>query len=506
MSIFAPANFKKMNRIWTFIRNWTLPLAMLAGVAEYYVFVALPFGQEVHHLTYEVVAHYLQPFLLFIMLFLSFIKVSPKEMRPHWWQLWVLLVQAVCFILCSFLAMCMPDEGWKVLCEGAMLAFICPTATASAVVVGKLGGSVSGVVTYLMMCNLMVSLLAPAFLTLVELNDMGFFIGFLMILRKVMPLLVCPLLVAWFVRFCVKGFYRWLIRFNDLAFYVWAVSLSLAIAVTVRSIVHSSVGLWYMIGLAIISGVGCLLQFAIGKAIGGYFGPTERITAGQAFGQKNTVFVIWMGQVFLNPVTSVVGGFYSVWHNTVNSWQLYKKRSSAKSEIRTRMKKKIAEMPLQERERQSREVCKKIIVSPEFSKADNLLLYMALKDEVSLDALVAEALAQGKTVWLPVMVGNSLIVKRYEPSAMHVEDRFGISEPGENAAQLTDLKKIDLAIIPGRAFTRDGARLGRGKGFYDRMLTELCCPMWGVGFRWQMVSRIETDSWDVKLQKVLSAE
>lgn len=45
-------------------------------------------------------------------------------------------------------------------------------------------------------------------------------------------------------------------------------------------------------------------------------------------GQKNTVFAIWMGLMFLDPVTSVTGGFYSIWHNIVNSWQLYKKNKA----------------------------------------------------------------------------------------------------------------------------------------------------------------------------------
>ncbi|MBQ0058224.1 MAG: transporter [Bacteroidales bacterium] len=299
---------------------------MLTGVAEYFVFVWLPFGAEAHRVTYDAVAHYIQPLLLFVMLFLSFIKVSPKEMRPHWWQLWVLLIQGSLFVATSLLAMLMPDEATRVLCEGAMLAFICPTATASAVIVGKLGGSVSGVVTYLMMCNLMVSLLAPALLPLVEPSEMTFFSSFLMILSKVFPLLICPLVLAWCVRFFARPLHRWLLRFKDLAFYVWAISLSLAIAVTVRSIVHSSVGVLTPAGLALISCVCCLVQFYVGKRIGSRYGIVERITAGQAFGQKNTVFVIWMGQVFLNPVTSVVGGFYSVWHNIINSWQLYRKQ------------------------------------------------------------------------------------------------------------------------------------------------------------------------------------
>ena len=315
-----------MRKIWNFVRNWTLPLAMLAGVAEYFVFVALPLDGEVHRVTYVAVTQCVQPILIFLMLFLSFLKVSPKEMRPHRWQAKTLAAQAGVFAAASALAMMMPDEGSRVLCEGAMLSFICPTATASAVVTGKLGGSVSGVVTYLMLCNLLTSLLAPMFFPLVEPSDVHFFDAFLTILGKVFPLLVCPLALAMTVRFLVRPLHRWLLQFKDLSFYLWAVSLSLAIAVTVRSIVHSSVGVWHLVGLAVVSGVCCLVQFRIGRSIGAKYGASEKITAGQAFGQKNTVFIIWMGQMFLNPVTSVVGGFYSVWHNVVNSYQLYEAR------------------------------------------------------------------------------------------------------------------------------------------------------------------------------------
>ena len=261
------------------------------------------------------------------MLFLSFIKVKPTELRPHRWHLRVLGEQAMWFVVFSVLAMMASSEGLKVLCEGAMLAFICPTATASAVITGKLGGSTSGVVTYLLLCNLMVSLLAPAFLTLVEPHaESSFLTSLFMIMGKVFPLLLSPLIIAWVVRYLLPEFHRWLLKFPDLAFNIWFVSLALAITVTVRSIMHSNVSYWYLVGLAIVSCVCCLVQFWRGRKIGGKYGHESSVTAGQAFGQKNTVFIIWLGLVFLNPVTSVVGGFYSVWHNTVNSWQLYKVR------------------------------------------------------------------------------------------------------------------------------------------------------------------------------------
>ena len=52
----------------------------------------------------------------------------------------------------------------------------------------------------------------------------------------------------------------------------------------------------------------------------------DKITAGQSLGQKNTVLAIWMGYTFFTPITSIVGGFYSIWHNVINSYQLYEKK------------------------------------------------------------------------------------------------------------------------------------------------------------------------------------
>ena len=98
---------------------------------------------------------------------------------------------------------------------------------------------------------------------------------------------------------------------------------SLAIAVTTQSIVHTTVSLACQAGIAAVSLVSCLLQFGLGKYFGRRYG--ESISAGQALGQKNTVFAIWLGYTFLTPVTAIAGGFYSIWHNLINSWQLYRK-------------------------------------------------------------------------------------------------------------------------------------------------------------------------------------
>lgn len=363
-----------MRKFIQLLRTWKLPVAMIIGVILYYLFDALlPSGDATTEL-YYVISHMVQPVLIFTMLFLSFLKVDPRDLKPHRWHGVLLLTQGSLFVLCSLAALAC-DGSWgmvqdglladgsatdgisthiKLLCEGAMLCFICPTATASAVIVQKLGGSLSGDVTYIVLCNLMVSLLAPGFLTLVEPHSgMDFLTEFFMIMGKVFPLLLCPLFVAIIVQHYAPRLKERLLSITDLAFYLWLVALALAITVTVKSIVESDIAIGILIGFAVISAVSCVMQFYLGRKIGkrwmqptkapsqwksktyipqDYVDPIERsaITAGQAFGQKNTVFIIWMGLVFLNPVTSVVGGFYSIWHNVINSWQLYKRNSQSK--------------------------------------------------------------------------------------------------------------------------------------------------------------------------------
>ena len=344
-----------MKRLISLLRIWKLPVSMLTGVLLYYLLKALlPAGGNAERTFYSVVSHFLQPSLIFVMLLLSFLRVDVRDLKPHRWHIILLAVQSSLFVLSSVVALLIPPTtvGWRLMAEGAMLCFICPTGTASAVIVQKLGGSVSGDVTYIVLCNMMVSLLAPAFLTLVEPHaGLGFMTEFFMIMGKVFPLLLFPLLVSFVIRHYAPRLLERLLSVPDLAFYLWLVALALAITVTVRTIVECKTPVSLLLALALVSAICCVTQFWLGRKIGRrwpqpatksaeastsqspsdpYIDEQERsaITAGQAFGQKNTVFIIWMGLVFLNPITSVVGGFYSIWHNIINSWQLYKKEKT----------------------------------------------------------------------------------------------------------------------------------------------------------------------------------
>ena len=306
-----------------FLRDWALIIGMIVGASLYLVYHAIPALHPAGPVL-EAIAKKVQPVLLFIMLFLSFCRIEPQQMRPHKWMLWLLLVQAGLFVGLALLLVFWPEVPLRHGIEAAMLCLICPTATACAVVTGKLGGNMAGVVTYTVLINLVVAVLVPLMVPLIHpMEGLTFSEAFLRILAKVFPLLILPCLTAWLVRYLLPKFHAWLLRFPDLAFYVWAVSLTLAILMSTRAIVQNGAGgvLWE-IGLAAL--VACVFQFWLGRRIGRRYGCP--ISAGQALGQKNTVFGIWMGYTFLTPVISVAGGFYTIWHNVYNTYQMYRKR------------------------------------------------------------------------------------------------------------------------------------------------------------------------------------
>ena len=300
---------------------------MISGALAYYICRQLPLSYEVKFDILTVI-EVLQPVLLFLMLFVAFCKIKPTDLKPHRWHLWLLLTQCLLFAAACVALWLYPSTGLRVIIEGFMLAIICPTATACAVVTQKLGGDSAATTSYTIIINMVVALLCPLLLPVAHPQEgLTFFPAFMVIIHKVFPLLIVPLFLAWFVRYLMPSFHKRIVATKDLAFYMWAVSLAIAIAVTCKALAHSHESMWNVGGIAVVTLVACLFQFSFGKWIGSHYG--KKMEAGQALGQKNTVFIIWLGYTFLSPITAAAGGFYSVWHNLVNSWQLYKKRKES---------------------------------------------------------------------------------------------------------------------------------------------------------------------------------
>ena len=314
-----------MMRLHKFLRDWSLPIAMLGGVVMYLLYTNIPLFDGTHDFVSSVIS-YLQPGLIFAMLFVTFCKVRVKELKPARWHLWLLAFQILSFIAISLTIAFSPNmsETVRVLLEAAMMCLLCPTATAAAVITARLGGNSASLISYTMQINIAVALVAPLMLAMSHpVEGMSLTASFLLIMSKVFPLLLCPLLCAELVRRFMPRLHSLLVtKGRNVPFYLWLVALSLAIAMTSRAIAHSSLSVWVMAGIAVVSLVCCLVQFAFGRYIGRRNG--EVIAAGQSLGQKNTVFAIWFAYTFLTPVTAIAGGFYSLWHNLVNTWQLYK--------------------------------------------------------------------------------------------------------------------------------------------------------------------------------------
>lgn len=335
------------------IKDWMLPIAMVTGASVYLIYNALP--EPVHKAGpfLSAMVEVLQPLLIFAMLFLTFCRIEPKDLKPHRWHWWLLLIQGGLFTILGlgavWLAKALPadHQEWLVLIESAMLCLICPTATAAAVVTRKLGGDVPGITTYIVLINIVAAVLVPLIVPLIQpMAGLTFWEAFSMILAKVLPLLMLPCFCAWLVRYLMPKAHRKLLEWQDLPFNLWVVALVLAIAVTTKAIVKSDMS-WILIGaMSLVSLLCCAFQFRAGRYIGSHYKPrrpsaqkTEergreirKVTAGQSLGQKNTVFAIWLGYTFMTPETAIVGGLYSIWHNCYNSWQLYRQNHPKKKE------------------------------------------------------------------------------------------------------------------------------------------------------------------------------
>lgn len=307
------------------LKNWTLPLAMIAGVLGYFIFANFTFLKPVKPFVEGLIA-VLTPFLIFAQLLLTFCKIEPKKLVPRTWHAWLLSIQAVtCGVFALSLIFCPMDEAYREVFEGTMVCLICPTATAAAVITGKLGGSASTLTTYTLLSNILAAIAVPLLFPLVEPQaDITFWTAFLKILGKVFPLLLAPFFLALFLRYCLPRVHHLLLNYHSLAFYLWAVALTIVMGQTTRSLANSTADVKIEMLIAFGGLVACCFQFYFGKRIGSAY--HDRISAGQALGQKNTVLAIWMSVTYLNPLSSVGPGSYVVWQNIINSYQLWKKR------------------------------------------------------------------------------------------------------------------------------------------------------------------------------------
>ena len=315
-----------MSRIIEFLKDWMLPVAMAVGVLLCLVFNYVGDFHETVEPVFTRIAKDVQPTFVALMLFLQFNKISPGDLKLRRWHAWLLLFQTILFVGLALSANAMPHGTSRILVECAMLCFICPTAAAAGVITDKLGGSLSDTVTYVVLINVLAAFIIPLVIPIVHpAEGTSFLVRFAAICMRVSPLLVLPLLLAWLVRYTMKKVHDFLLRYVGWAFYIWGITLCLSIYLATKALITSGISIWAALMICLVSLACTIIQFAVGRKAGkGSF--SDSITAGQALGQKNNGFLIWLGFTWMTPVTSVAGGLYSIWQNLVNSYELYEQR------------------------------------------------------------------------------------------------------------------------------------------------------------------------------------
>ena len=173
-----------------------------------------------------------------------------------------------------------------------------------------------------------------------------------------------------------------------------------------------------------------------------------------------------------------------------------------KADIRRQMRAARRALTADQRQQMSAAVADRLEQLPQFARARVVLMYWSMDDEVQTHTLV-ERHHLSKTVLLPCVDGENLRLRQYTGSQCLVAgEQFGIGEP--SGPEWTDLGAVDLVVVPGVAFDRRGNRMGRGRGFYDRLLRSLPSAFKvGVGFAFQLLDAIPAEAHDVPMDCIL---
>ena len=283
-----------------------LPLAIIGGLLFHDFICSIAF---------------LAPYLLFLMLLITYCIVSLKEFRVNSFT-WALLAVQIAGSIAIYFAL-LPFN--PTVAQATFMCVFCPTATAAPVITSMLGGSIARVATFSILSNMSVAVLAPPLFSMMGDNCQLDFIGqFTTIGSRILPLLVMPLLIALLLRRFMPKVSTAISSRQSISFYLWAVGLFIVVGRAVTFVMKEPLEqLPIIIIIALLSCIVCCLQFYIGRKIGAKHGDT--IAGGQGLGQKNTILAVWMALTYLHPLASIGPAAYVFWQNTINSWQLYRK-------------------------------------------------------------------------------------------------------------------------------------------------------------------------------------
>jgi len=181
-------------------------------------------------------------------------------------------------------------------------------------------------------------------------------------------------------------------------------------------------------------------------------------------------------------------------------------KQAQKNELRVRIRAAVKTMPPEKRTSDSEKICALLGAQPYFLSAESILFFAPLPEEPNLWPVLGDTMVGKKVVALPCFDADNQVYQPRRVTDLHVQiisGKFGIREPVETCLAIPP-DELDLVLVPGVAFGLDGHRLGRGKGYYDRLLQNFSGTKIGVAFDEQIVDVVPSEPNDVRMDLILT--
>jgi 5-formyltetrahydrofolate cyclo-ligase len=175
-----------------------------------------------------------------------------------------------------------------------------------------------------------------------------------------------------------------------------------------------------------------------------------------------------------------------------------------KSDLRTQIRERLKKISLAVRTVESMDLCARL--EPQLQSAHTILFYAPLADELDVWPLLEKLLKTSKVCALPAFDETTQFYSARRIMNLETDiftGKFGVSEPGLECAEIP-LDQFDLVLAPGMAFDFTGNRLGRGKGFYDRILAKASGIKCGVAYDFQLLESVPAEAHDEQVTFVFT--
>lgn len=189
----------------------------------------------------------------------------------------------------------------------------------------------------------------------------------------------------------------------------------------------------------------------------------------------------------------------------------------AKNILRKEMKRRISRMSIEEKQRQSTQVATKLFAMKEFNDSSRISVFLSMKDEIDTFTIMERIFELKKQCFIPHYIGSKMNMVELKSFSDYVSlpvTNWNIKQPSDDDIRpdAMDTGGLDLIIVPGLAFTKQGHRLGRGKGYYDKYIVKynrngFVSPITiALAFNVQICDFVPTSSNDVAINHVIYSD